>query len=153
MFDHLFVRSDALTRQLSAPLVDERRRYLTHCVEQGMSKRTLRVKARLLLSITKYLKLADRLNDTVSIQAIERAARQWSSHNWPSPKSPHAKLSREYFIGQAAGWLTFLDRFQIPNKPVSAYDQMLVDFGSFTDARFMFPPAPPPPPPPEAFRR
>lgn len=81
MFDFLFVRSDALTRQLSAPLVDERRRYLTHCAEQGMSKCILRVKARLLLSITRYLKLADRPNDTISIQAIQRAASQWSSHN------------------------------------------------------------------------
>jgi hypothetical protein len=28
MFNQLFSRSDALTRQLSAPLVDERRQYL-----------------------------------------------------------------------------------------------------------------------------
>ena len=133
MFDHLFVRSDALTRQLSAPLVDERRRYLTHCAEQGMSRCMLRVKARLLLSITRYLNLADRPNDTINIQAIERAASQWSSHNWPSPNSPHARLSREYFVAQATGWLTFLDRFQIPSKPVRAYDQMLVEFRSFME--------------------
>ena len=44
MFNHLFVRSDALARQLLAPLVEERRRYLTHCAEQGMSKRIPRVK-------------------------------------------------------------------------------------------------------------
>jgi hypothetical protein len=38
MFDQLFVRSDALTRYLPAPLVDERRRqYLTHCAAQGMT--------------------------------------------------------------------------------------------------------------------
>jgi hypothetical protein len=30
MFDQLFFRSDALTRQLSAPLVDERRQYLAY---------------------------------------------------------------------------------------------------------------------------
>lgn len=87
MFDHLFVRSDALARQLSAPLVDQRSRYLAHCAEKGMSKRILRVKARLLLSITKYLKLADRPNDTISIQEVEGAASRWSSHNWPLPKS------------------------------------------------------------------
>ena len=52
MFDQLFVRSDALTRQFSAPLVDERRRYLAHCAEQGMSRSTLRLTARLLLSTT-----------------------------------------------------------------------------------------------------
>jgi len=47
MFNQLFFRSDALTRQLSAPLVDERRQYLAHCAAQGMSMYTLRMKARL----------------------------------------------------------------------------------------------------------
>ena len=54
MFDQLFVRSKALTRQLSAPLNEERRQYLTHCAVQGMTKSTLEAKARLLLSISPY---------------------------------------------------------------------------------------------------
>jgi site-specific recombinase XerD len=33
MFDQLFFRSDALTRQFSAPLVDERQQYLAHCAK------------------------------------------------------------------------------------------------------------------------
>lgn len=37
MFKELFLRSDALTRQLWAPLVDERRQYLAGCASQGMS--------------------------------------------------------------------------------------------------------------------
>jgi hypothetical protein len=60
MFNQVFFRSEALTRQLSAPLVDERRQYLTHCAVQGMTKSTLEAKARLLLSIAEYLRLADR---------------------------------------------------------------------------------------------
>jgi hypothetical protein len=63
VFNRLFVRSDALTRQLSAPLVDERRQYLANCEGQGMSNSTLRSKARNLLSIANYLKLAHRPND------------------------------------------------------------------------------------------
>lgn len=59
MFNQLFFRSDALTRQLSAPLVDERRQYLAHCAAQGMSKCTLGMKARLLLSIV------ERPNDAI----------------------------------------------------------------------------------------
>lgn len=105
MFDQLFFRSDALTRQFSAPLVDERRQYLIQCAKQGTSKRVLRVRARLLLSITKYLRLADRPYQTISIQEIEKAASRWANHNWPSTKSSHAKVSRDYFIAQAAGWL------------------------------------------------
>ena len=131
MFDQLFFRSDSLTRQLSAPLVDERRQYLTQCAAQGMSRRTLRMKARLLLSITEYVRLATRPNDTISLPEIAEAASRWSSRNWPSPKSSHAKLSQEYFIAQATGWLTFLNRLQTVTKPVTAYDQMLAEFRSF----------------------
>ena len=82
MFDQLFFRSDALTRQLSAPLVDERRQYLAQCLAQGMSKCTLRMKARLLLSIAEYLRLAERPNDTITLVEIKKAARRWSSHNY-----------------------------------------------------------------------
>jgi hypothetical protein len=71
MFDQLFFRSDALTRQLSAPLVDERRQYLAQCAAQGMSKCTLRMKARLLLSIAEYLRLAERPNDTISLPELQ----------------------------------------------------------------------------------
>jgi site-specific recombinase XerD len=131
MFDQLFFRSDALTRQLSAPLVDERRQYLAECAAQGMSKCTLRVKARLLLSIAKYLRLAEWPNDTISLPEIKKAARRWLSHTWPSPERSPAKRSREYFVAQAAGWLTFLNRLQTPSKPVTVYDQMLAEFRSF----------------------
>jgi hypothetical protein len=48
MFDQLFSRSDALTRQLSAPLVDERRQYLAECASRGMATETLRAKSRIL---------------------------------------------------------------------------------------------------------
>jgi hypothetical protein len=44
MLNRLFFRSDGLTRQLSAPLVNERRQYLAQCAAQGMSKHTMRMK-------------------------------------------------------------------------------------------------------------
>jgi hypothetical protein len=46
----LFFRSDALTRQLSAPLVEERRQYLAECASQGMSRRSLRDKSPLIVN-------------------------------------------------------------------------------------------------------
>src|SRR5256884_427018 len=133
MFDQLFVRSDALTRYLSAPLVDERRQYLTHCAVQGMTKSTLEAKARLLLSIAEYLRLADRPTDTISLSEIKKAATRWSNHNWPSPQSSHAKRSQEYFMATAAEWLTFLNRLQIAPKPVTICDQMLAEFRRFME--------------------
>jgi integrase/recombinase XerD len=131
MFDQLFVRSGALTRYLSAPLVDERRQYLTHCAVQGMTKSTLEAKARLLLSIAEYLRLADRPSDTISLSEIKKAATRWSNHNWSSPERSHAKRSREYFMATATDWLTFLKRFRTPPKPITVYDQMLAEFRSF----------------------
>ena len=133
MFDQLFVRSDALTPHLSAPLVDERRQYLTHCAVQGMTKSTLEAKARLLLSIEECLRLADRPSETITLSEIKKAATRWSNHNWPLPKSSHAKWSRDCFIATAAGWLTFLNRLQTPPKPETACDQMLAEFRRFME--------------------
>src|SRR5260370_11200438 len=90
MFDQLFFRSDAFTRQLSAPLVDERRQYLTQCAAQEMSRRTLRTKARLLLSIAEYLRLATRPDDTISLPEIEEAASQI-----PTPHQPRISAYRK----------------------------------------------------------
>lgn len=131
MLEQLFFRSDALTRQLSAPLVDERRQYLAQCAAQGMARRTLRVKARLLLSITEYLRLAERSYDPITIPEIEKAANRWSSHNWPSSKSSYAESSREGFITQAVGWLRVLNRLQTIPKQVNACDSMLAEFRGF----------------------
>ena len=79
------------------------------------------MKARLLLSITKYLRLGDRPYQAISIQEIEKAASQQANHNWPLSKSPHAKVSRDYFVAQATGWLTFLNRLQIAPKTQCTY--------------------------------
>jgi site-specific recombinase XerD len=94
MFNQLFFRSDALTRQLSAPLVDERRQYLAECASQGMSRQSLRAKSRLLLSIVEHLRLGHRPQDRISLAEIKEAARRWSRHNWFSAKSPYVKQSR-----------------------------------------------------------
>src|SRR5690242_4219922 len=133
MFDQLFVRSEVLSRQLSAPLVAERRQYLTHCAVQGMAKSTLEAKARLLLSIADYLRLADRPSDTISLSEIKKAAARWSNHNWPSPQSSHAKRSREYFMATATDWLTFLNRLRTAPKRATVYDQMLAEFRGFME--------------------
>jgi len=131
MLEQLFFRSDALTRHLSAPLVDERRQYLAQCAAQGMTLCTLRVKARFLLSITKYLRLAERPTDRIAFPEIERAANRWLTHNRPSSKSSYARLSRAEFITQALDWLRLLDRLRTIPKQVSVCDSMLAEFSSF----------------------
>jgi site-specific recombinase XerD len=131
MFDQLFERSHALARQLSGPLVEERRRYLAHCADLGMATRTLRLTAQLMLAAEEYLKLADRPDAIIESQEIEEAGTRWSSRQSLPPIRLHPKRSRQRFIHHAAGWLTFLNRLEVPAKPVKAYDQMVAEFADF----------------------
>lgn len=131
MFDRLFERSHALARHLSGALVDERRRYLVHCAEQAMAKSTLRRIADLLMAAEEYLKLAERPFATIAIQEIEEAGSRWSTRKSLPPIRLHPRVSRQRFIHTAVGWLTFINRLQIPSKPVRVYDQMIVEFAEF----------------------
>jgi integrase/recombinase XerD len=131
MFNRLFERSHALARQLSGPLVEERRRYLAHCADLGMATRTLRLTAQLLLAAEEYLKLAERPDAIIALQEIEEAGTRWSSRKSLPPIRLHPKLSRQRFIHHAVGWLSFLNRLQIPAKPTTPYDQMMVEFTDF----------------------
>src|SRR6266536_201183 len=131
MFDQLFERSHALARQLSGPLVEERRRYLAHCADLGMATRTLRLAAELLLAAEEYLKLAERPDTIIALQEIEEAGTRWSSRKSLPPIRLHPKLSRQRFIHHAVGWLSFLNRLQIPAKPAAPYDQMMMEFTDF----------------------
>jgi integrase/recombinase XerD len=94
MFDQLFERPHALTRQRTAPLADERRRYLTHCADQGMAKRTLRLTAELLVAVEDRLRLAERPNSIIHLQEIEDAGTGWASRKAVPPIRLHPKESR-----------------------------------------------------------
>jgi hypothetical protein len=125
VFNRLFVRSDALNRQLSAPLAAERCQYLAGCEEQGMSRSTLRSKARVLLSIADHLKLAHRpQGGQISMQEIEKAVSRWSRKRYSLP----FQSLREGFVSDTTAWLSFPGRLRIPIKPVKAYNQCWVEF-------------------------
>jgi hypothetical protein len=93
MFSQLFRRSDALARQMSAPLVYERDQYLNHCAAQGMSRKTLRGKARFILSIAECFRLADRPDDIISLAEIER-------RHYGSEPAPRVGLNSEQHLLQ-----------------------------------------------------
>lgn len=80
MFNQLFVRPHALARQLSAPLAEERRRYLFQCHAQEFSRSSLRLTAQLLVATAEYLKLGDRLRAIITLQEVEEAGSRWSQH-------------------------------------------------------------------------
>ena len=82
-----------------------------------MATRTLRLTAQLLLAAEEYLKLAERPDAIIALQEIEEAGTRWSSRKSLPPIRLHPKLSRQRFIHHAVGWLSFLNRLQIPAKP------------------------------------
>ncbi len=131
MFDRLFERSHALVRHRSGPLADERRRYLAQCAEQGMARRTLRLTAELLVAVEEYLRLADQPGASIGLQEIEEAGTRWAGRESLPTIRLRPELSRQRFVCHAVRWLTFLNRLQIPPKPVKAYDQMIVEFTGF----------------------
>jgi site-specific recombinase XerD len=96
-----------------------------------MAKRTLRLTAELLVATEQYLKLGDRPGTIISRQEINEAGTRWSTRKSLPPIRLHPKLSRQRFIHHAVGWLTFLNRLEIPAKPLKVYDQMLVEFIDF----------------------
>lgn len=130
MFNQLFERPHALARQLSAPLVEERRQYLSLCHAQEFSRSSLRLTAQLLVATAEYLKLGDRPSAIITLQEVEDAGSRWSQRvSLPPIENP--RLSCQRFVHTASGWLTFLCRLEIPPTPAKPYDHLVEDFAEF----------------------
>ncbi len=131
MFDQLFERSHALRRQCSAPLADERRRYVLPCIGLGMARSTVRLIAELLIAVEKLLNLAERPNSIISLQEIEEAGARWASREAVPPVRLRPELSRQRFIREAVRWLSFMERIQPPSKSTKPYEARMLEFADF----------------------
>lgn len=85
MFDQLFTRPTARARHRDGPLARERLACLTHLADRGASLKTLRVAARSLLTVTRYLRLADRPGDPIHPDEVGRAADRWAGRRCRVP--------------------------------------------------------------------
>ena len=127
MFDELFERPHAITRQRSGPLAEERLRYLHHLADQAFSHASLRVIAYYLLVICDYLNLADRDGEMISRAEIEEKAVLWGSRNLKSRqnKKLDSPYSRRRFVCHAIQWLRFLGRLYDPKSPPNQYADLV----------------------------
>src|SRR5258708_30264109 len=112
MFNQLFNRPTALKRHLTAPLVTERIRYISHNAKQGASTATLRRLAQAQLLIIEHLGLT--ADSKVSLKQIETAADQWASLAPRQRKTKDFREARSRFISFATRWLRFLGRLDAP---------------------------------------
>jgi len=119
MFNQLFKRPYAIRRQLDAPLLEERLRYLTYRAEQKTSHVTLYHIALHQLIVIKHLRLK-RNNHIYTLKELETAAKRWAHHQkqrlkgWEGVSYSSRKCR---FIKYAKHWLQFLGRMEIPKQP------------------------------------
>jgi integrase/recombinase XerD len=131
MFDQLFKFSPTLQRQRAGPLMDDRLRYLSLLVSQGMARKCLRATANYLLVVAHYLRLGDRPGEVISRDEIVEQAKRWANRR-PRPrmmKSPHYGQAR--FICLATRWLKFLGRLQQPPVVPRPYSAQVAAFGEY----------------------
>jgi integrase/recombinase XerD len=94
----------------NGPLVEERRRFLVYCAEQGMSRWTLRNIDIYLVVVARVLRLAKRPGESITRAEIDGAANRWAKR---LPRLPRAeRQARNRFKGRALRWLSFLGRLQ-----------------------------------------
>jgi hypothetical protein len=110
MFEQLFEQPHALARHRAGPLLEERLRYLTHRASQGLARKSLRVVAADLLTITDYLRLADCPGQVIPYTEIEEGATLWADRPQKPTRAKGTKRIRQRFLWHATQWLEFLGR-------------------------------------------
>ncbi len=131
MLDQLFKYPRVLDRYLTSPLLDMRLAYLRHCAEQGFSQLSLQRIAYYQLIITDYLRL--QTAGAITFSEIEAAADRWAQHPvLRRDKNVSFSLcGRNRFILNAANWLQFLGRLQVPPSTPRHFERMMAEFADF----------------------
>jgi len=96
MFEALFTRRHTIARYRSAPLLDERLRYLRHCAQGGARQVTLCGVAAHQVNLVHFLDLRE--GERVDMARIEAAARRWSLPGGRRSSRPARADTRQRFI-------------------------------------------------------
>lgn len=106
MFEELFVIPAFIKKYQTAPLAEQRARYLRHLEGLGACRTTLRKSANDQLSLTRFLDLQE--GDRVSIPQIEAAAAIWARPKGRRCNRAASPRARKRFVSHAIQWLRFL---------------------------------------------
>ncbi len=129
MFDQLYKAPRARERHFSAPLLDERIRYLTHWAAQGSIRSSLRVRAQDLLTFIDYLQLETA--GEIDEQQINKAADRWASRQPQPPRVIDFRYGKMRFISHAKQWLRFLGRLRQPEVPRQPFAHLIEEFTDY----------------------
>ena len=109
MFEQLFTQPATVARHHSSPYAAERSRYVSHLIEEGRSRSTLRTVAQLLMSSVQHLPLH---RAEVSVSDIEISAEAWARTRHRSASCLHA--GKREFVFHVTKWLRLLGRLYEP---------------------------------------
>jgi integrase/recombinase XerD len=131
MVQTLYEDPHALKRHLTAPLLDERLRYLIHWAERGSTWTTLRSTASCLLLVIDQLKLSEKR--TITGIEMEEAAERWAHYqaDLRGVKDGVLPSSKYYFIKHGTRWLDFLGWLETPASPPHPFAQFITGFIDF----------------------
>ena len=118
MFEELFVRSSSIQRCQTAPLAEDRLRYLRYLEAAGAKQSTLRDMANVQLHLVRSLDLER--GDRVNVSRVEAASKEWSrpdQNRYVRRRRVRARPdSTRRFFGRAVQWLRFLGRLEEPAR-------------------------------------
>ena len=126
MLEKLFKYPAVLFRQRSAPLLEERERYLTHRAEDGCSNATLLRIARELFQITQLLDIPSKAG--ITSEQIRNAGKRWARQQCCRGRIHRLKWSYSLFVQVATDWLRFLGRLDESAPELPSYAYMTQDF-------------------------
>ena len=128
MFNQLFQCPKARRLHLSAPLLEERIRYLIYLSEQGFKPLKIRDFASCQLRLIKHLRLEE--NKMVTYKEITSAANRWALYSMRHYCHRNARYlsCKEGFIRRAMQWLRFLNRVEIP---IESIPTQIVEFTDY----------------------
>lgn len=131
MFERLFTRPWILSRHRDGPAAEERRRFLHHLADQGLSTTSLLRTAAYLLVIARALRVADRPDKTIRLEEVERQALRWATRPGAVRNRQPGHSSRGRFLGHAIRWLRFLGRLVPPAAPANPFAARVAAFADY----------------------
>ena len=119
MFESLFKRPHTIEKYRSAPLYEDRLRYLVHVADGGATPRTLYKTAYCQLNLVRLLDLRE--GETVTLPRLTAAAdARFDLKGYSGGRGTRSRASSE-FLGYALRWLRFLGRVEEPAVPRHPY--------------------------------
>lgn len=111
-------------RHESAPLLKEREQYLTHLLQRGYSRVSVRNTAAYLVHVVRVMNMNSMR--IIPQQEIEVAGQSWATYEGPLRKKVSPRGSPRVFVQVAHKWLRFHGQLETP--PPNRFHRMIAEF-------------------------